>query len=469
MTDIALVYAANKRLAGRFPELIMRNAMVEAAPSNAENPRSIMRRPATKAFVTVGSGPLRGIFYQAGLLGGDVVVVSATEVYRVASNGAKTLMTGSVTGDNRVRMAGGRDADLNDVVYIATGTELYKMVSNTVTAENFPDATQPGCQDIEVHRGFIIGIQANSQQCYFQVPGDTTWDALSFASAEYKNDPLVGVRTLGDQIYLFGSTTTEVWALTGQADPAIAPYGGLNFDFGCRARDSIVSLESTILWVDDKCLVRMSDGGIPTVISDSGLAEQIRSISAMDLRAWGFTLDGHVFYALTLPGVATWVYDISAQQWGIWDSKGYSHWRAHLGVDTGDTIYAVDSISAAVWTIDPDGQEDADGEVTWEFAAVAIQKEGARDVANVEPTLSVGYGPRSGQGSAPLMGMRYSNNGGHTYSGWKYRSLPLTGVFDRMPRWGPLKPMNAPFGHFYHFKVSDPLVSRVNGVRQNVA
>lgn len=468
MTAAALSFGASRRTIGRFPELVHRNAFVEASPTQPEQPLAILCRPGLETFATVGSGPIRGIYQKAGLFNGDCLVLSGTTLYRLTSGSVVNAMTGSIAGDGRVAITAGRDADLNDVAWIATGTALYKLLSGAVTEEDFPDNTTPGAQDVEYHRGFTLGIVAGTQQVYFQVPGDPTWDALSFASAEYGPDKLVAIRTLGDQIYLLGEATTEVWALTGQADPAIEPYGGLNFNFGCRSRDSVCATDTAIIWVDDKCLVRRASGGAPDVISDSGLAEQIRAVSPMSLRCWWYALDGHAFYVLTLGGASTWVFDLSTERWAVYDSLGYDYWRAHLGVDAGDTIYAADNISTTIWRLSPEAATDAGDEIVWEFMAVAPMAEGRAVVANLELGCSVGHGPRTGQGSEPLIGMKYSTDGGQTFGGWRYRNMPATGVFNRMPRWGPLKERRGPYGHFYRFRVSDPLVRRASSVRLNV-
>lgn len=467
MSSVSISYGAHKRGGAHLPELSLLNMLVEKTPTQIERPVVLRSRPGLEVLATLGTGALRGIGQRSGLLSGDAVIVSGTEVYRLSSAGVVTALTGSVDGNDLVRISLGRNADGDDRAWIASSTGLYVCDGSTVTEEDFPDATRPGCQDHEYHRGFRIAVPTDSEQAYYQVPGDTAWDALSFASAEYQPDKLVAIRTRGDQIYLFGSASTEVWYLTGQADPAIAPYGGLNFDFGCRARDSVVNIGSVILWVDDKCRVRLSEGGEARVISDYGLSEAIADTSADNLRGWGFVLDGHQIYVLTLSANATWAFDLTEERWCRLSSLDYDYWRAHLGADTGDKVLALDNLSNTVWRVAPERLTDGDDVFSREFTALVEVREGRVPCTNIELVCAVGGSPRTGQGSDPLVGLKYSDDGGQTWSQWKYRGLGQTGKYRTRPRWGPLGLIEAPSGRVLWFRITDPVVTRISDVRMN--
>jgi hypothetical protein len=467
MTSIPLAYGAFVRDVGKFPELVQRNLLAEKAPGQQEKMFALLARPAVRAFVTFGTGPLRGIFRKPGVFGGDAIIVSGTSVYRLAPTGVATLQTGSVPGRDRVRMDGGNDTAGDSLVRIATGDGLYQLSGSTVAAEDFPEAAGPGAQDICFHRGFWLGIEVGTDKVYFQVPGDSTWDALSFASAEYQPDRAVAIRPRGDQIFIFGEATTEVWALTGEADPAIAPYGGLNFDFGCKARDSVANIGEAILWVDDKCSVRLSEGGEARIVSNHGLSEQIRQYMGEELRAWTFTVDQHEMYCLTLGEDQTWVYDLTTDLWSRFTSKGYPFWRAHLGVDVSGTIYALDALqgSGEVFRLDPDYTSDDGDEIERLFSGYVEMSEGRRGCPEVEMIASVGHVPRTGQGSAPLASLRYSDDQAQTFGPWKHAAMPATGKFSGRVRWRGLGQIKRPYGRVFQVRLTDPVVGRISDLR----
>lgn len=468
MAAIAIPYLAAKRTVGRFPELTMQNFIVERTETQIERPLALIGRAGLKPFVTVGQGPVRGLYQKAGLFNDDALIVSGTQVFRVAQNGQVTTLTGSVAGRGRVRIDMGRDADANDIARIATGEGLYLVSGNTVTEEDFPDNTRPGCQDILEFRSFWIAIRTGSDLVYYLVPGSTTWTALDYASAEYQPDKLEALESRGQGLWFLGTDSTEVFGLTGDGNDPIAPIGGMAYDAGCRARDTAVNIAGVLFWVDQRCNVMMSTGGAPESISSSALAEQIRLSPAEDLRAWGYGRDGHVFYVLTT-GDATWVFDASSERWGRFSSKGYTYWRAHLGSDVGGFVIASDALQGSnkVWKLEPGRNTDEDDEIVRRFTAMIEVPEGALSLGNVVVNMALGYSPRTGQGSSPLVGMRYSDDGTATWSGWQWASPGITGARKGQVRWNRLGQVRPP-NRFLEFTCSDPIEVRVSDVRGNV-
>lgn len=468
MAKLAIAYGASRQDVGKFPELVNRNCVVVKAPSQQEVPVALLVRPGLTDFGIVGTGPLRGVSRKAGLFSNDALLLSGATLYRVASTGVATAFTGSVTGRDRVKIDIGRDADDNDVARIATGDALYKVtVAAGVVAEDFPSAGGAGAQDLVFHRGFWVALEAGTDKAYYQIPGTTTWNALDFASAEYQPDKLVAVDSVRDQLWFLGDVSTEVFTLTG-LDPAIAPYGGLAFDVGCRARDTVVSIGGSIIWVDDRCNVQMSSGGEPRPISDAGLAGLIREADAADLRAWAFGLDGHVFYVLSL-GDSTWVYDQSAPAWSTWDSKDYDYFRGHLGCEYAGQIITLDALqgSGQIWLVDTASKTDNTAEIGCEFSAFLEVKEGRLPVSCVELIGLTGDAPMTGQGSAPLVGMRYSDDGAKTWSSWRWESMQTTGQYRGRVRWRQLGQARAPQGRVFRFRCSEPIGRRFSDLRVN--
>jgi len=84
------------------------NCFAEQLPPDARNPVAITRAPGTKAWTTVGSGPIRGMYAaHIGLTTGQIeylYVVSGSELYWVDSAGTATLI-GNIGYPNRIDMA----------------------------------------------------------------------------------------------------------------------------------------------------------------------------------------------------------------------------------------------------------------------------------------------------------------------------------------------------------------------------
>lgn len=128
----------------------------------------------------------------------------------------------------------------------------------------------------------LLTVVANSQRFYWVNPGELTIDALDFAEAESRPDEIVQVMIIGDNAWMLGEGTTEVWYLNGSTDPNASRFlrqQGLAFSQGI--------LQGTAQQVRTQAVVVANDGivyeivGGPRRISNHGIEERIRlSIAA---------------------------------------------------------------------------------------------------------------------------------------------------------------------------------------------
>lgn len=458
MAEAAISFGAHERTGN--PTLAALNCYAEEYPSAGGKRLQMRARAGLATFKTVGDGPIRAAQQKDGIFDGAAVIVSGTGVFQLASDGSLTTLTGTIPGDDFVDLDSGQDSSLVSMAYGATGEGLYLIQNGTVSREAFPDASDDvGATSVCYHRGFWIATKAGTEQAYVKIPGDTTWAALSFQSAEYKPDPLKGVRSRGDQVGMLGSSSFEVFALSGVADPPLSPYGGLVYDHGCRSIATAVNCDSTLVYVDNRCQVRAWAGGEPQIVSGPGLAEQIRGVAASDLRAWTYSADGHVFYVLTLGSVATWVFDLngSGEKWTTFNSLGYDFWRAHLGCSIGDVTLACDRIDATVYRLDPDRRTDGSTQFAVKFCAMIEGQDQAIPLDNAALLCDLGDVPRSGQGSAPLISLAISRNQGKTFGAAMERPLAVTGDFTSVPTWNALGEVPRFLGAILLFTVADPV------------
>lgn len=462
MAAIPIAFAASARTG--FPESVALNCFSEASPTKAGAPEAMIARPGLEAFQQIGTAPIRGVFQKAGLLGDAAFVVCNTTAYLVTEGGAITTLTGTIPGSGLVEIDGQLDADYNSIIRVATGTSLHKYDSSgsTVVDEGI-EATS-----VAAFKGYWFYTATGTDAVYRQNPASSSWSAIDFASAEYAPDPNKGVRAVGDLMWLLGSATTEPWRLTGDGTAPTAPAQGLASDIGCRNISAAVNVGGVLIWVDDKCSVQLTDGGPPVVISDNGLAEEIRRTPAADLSASWIMVDQHPLYVLHLGTGKTKVFDLSTKRWVRFQSLGYDYWRPRMFVNIGDTVLATDRLSNQVWRLDPDRRTDGDVSFQVRFQAFLEVAEGVVDLANVELDCLLGAAPRSGQGSDPKVVMQISRDEGATWGTARERSLGTTGNRNVRPRWVGLGEVRAP-GAILDFSVTDPVGRRFSAVRANVA
>lgn len=460
--SLPLAFGTNLRRIGGFPEFLTENLLVENTPSNQDKGVALVGRPGLATYATVGQGPLRCISGTSGVFNDDTFVLSGFNLSRISTASVVTAITGTIPGGERVSFAAGFDESENSEGRIACEAGIYLTDGVTVSAEVFP--LDGGVSSVAYVRGFWFAVAAATGEIYTRIPGDLVWDTLTFTTAEYKPDKALGVFPVGDQIFVPGAASTEVFGLTGDSTNPLVQYTGLAWTIGCRARDSVAVVGDSLYLVSTDCGVyRFSPQ--PTLVSDPGLSEQLRNAEPNTLRAWSYRLDGKLFYILTC-SEGTWMHD--GQVWTKASSKGYNYWRAALGSQVGDAVLAADSIagSGQIWKLDPFKLTDNGDEITRTATAWMEIKQGYLPIANLQVNCAVGLAPRTGQGSDPLVSIRCSRDG-QTWEAWRECSLGASGQFStkvKINRWGVFK---AP-GALFQVRVSDPTLVRITDVMANV-
>lgn len=148
--------------------------------------------------------------------------------------------------------------------------------SPTFTAVETPDDL--GVISLGYIASYVVVVPAQGQNVngrfWWIEPGETTIDPINFATAERAPDPVNGVVVFGDQFWLPGTTTTEVWYFTGDFDAPVARTRGVVFDRGTWQGTGVQVKESMVI-VDAEGGVFKISGGVQR-ISRPDIEERIR-------------------------------------------------------------------------------------------------------------------------------------------------------------------------------------------------
>lgn len=135
-----------------------------------------------------------------------------------------------------------------------------------------------GIVSVGVIIGFCIAVvtqgQGKNGRFYWIRPAEVTIDPLDFATAERSPDPVWNVVVVGDQFWLPGNSTTEVWYPTGDGDAPFRRIDGRLFDKGVW--------EGTVIQVKDSVMAVGTDGTVykidaqPEIVSNVGISQRIR-------------------------------------------------------------------------------------------------------------------------------------------------------------------------------------------------
>ena len=297
------VNAADNRMVNLFPEVV---------PDGGQTGGFLNRAPGLDLLVTVGTGPIRGLW----TFNGVGYVVSGNELYSLTTGYVATLR-GTVAGTGPVSMS-----DNGTQLFIAANGPGYIYNSSTAVFAQITDPDFAGALVVGYLDGYFVFIQPNSQIFWVtQLLDGSSVDPLDFASAEGSPDGLVSMIVDHAQIWLFGTNSVEVWYNSGAADFPMTRIQGAFNEIGCAAAFSVAKLDNGIFWLGADArgqgIVYRANGYTGTRVSTHAIEYAIAQYGDIsDAIAYTYQQEGHAFYVLTFPtGNATWVYDVSTQAW----------------------------------------------------------------------------------------------------------------------------------------------------------
>jgi hypothetical protein len=331
-------------------------------------------------------------------------------------------------------------------VLIVDGTGGWLAENTTLTSITDPGfpvgVTQADCLD-----GFFVVTGDGSAKFYWcELPNEgADWNGLDFASAEGAPDNTVTCRALQNQLWLFGAYSAEPWVRSG-GDAVFTADTSAFINVGTASAETVKLMDNTIFWLasslDGAGIVYRLAGYTPQRISTHAVEKAIQSYTLTDAYAITYEQEGHAFYVLTFPtDEKTWVYDAATQQWHErasteWGTNTDKRWRPVWHVYFKSLHLVGDYETGNVFSLDLDAytEERTDGVHS---AIRRLRTTQCIDAPNGERVfyqsmqvdMETGVGLATGQGSAPLLMLRYSDDGGHTWSNERTVSVGAVGEY----------------------------------------
>lgn len=436
------------------------------APGNAKSPIVLKARPGLVLFGTAGSGPHRARYEQ----NGRAFVLSGTTLYEASSDGTMTSR-GTVAYGSDPGSIHGNGTQL----YIVSGGLGYIFTLATNVLAQITDPQYPA----DVAMGFYINghfgaITRDSREFSISDEFDgTAWAAADIANKSKSTDNLVGAVVDQDshQLWLIGSQFTEVWWYSGAAGFPLEPIPNTLVQTGAAAPWSWIPVGGSVYGLGQsvdggRVVVRFQSGYTPERISHHGLEAAIQRYSPGDIasaRAFSVEFEGHRCYALSFTDRTTWVFDEATSlwhEWTYWNSDTASK-EAFLGV-THMFAFGKHLVGSRkdgqVYELSPTYLDDAGDAIRCVRRAPYIS-DGPRQFVHTRLwfDFQVGVGLVSGQGSAPVGMVRYSDDSCATWSQEMTVSLGALGVSDTMAELWALG-LAGPAGRVYELVVTDPVV-----------
>jgi hypothetical protein len=213
-------------------------------------------------------------------------------------------------------------------------------------------------------------------------------------------------------------------------------------EHGCAAAGTVAKADNTVFWLgaDDKGagIVWRADGYTPLRISTHAIESAIGSYSTIaDAFAFTYQQEGHIFYVLTFPTAgATWCYDAATQLWHerAWrdpDTGQLTRWRPSCHVYANGEHLVGDFETGGVYALDLDTFTDDGAPILRQRRTATSEVAAAAHVLQL-PAGRHGNRRRpgsDGQGAVPLLMLRYSSDGGHTWSPERTATVGAAGQY----------------------------------------
>jgi hypothetical protein len=492
------VNAADNRMINMYPETV---------PEGGKQPAFLQRAPGLNYLATMGAGPVRGL-WQFGNYG---YAVSGTSLYKIDTD-FNVVSKGTVAGTGPVSMV-----DNGTQLFIAAGANGYIYNAGTDVFAQITDVDFAGAVTVGFLDGYFVYNQPNSQKFWVTSLYDgTSVDPLDFASAEGSPDNLVSLIVDHREVWLFGQNSTEVWYDAGLPDFPLSRIQGAFIEIGCAAPFSVAKLDNGVFWLSSDArgrgMVYRSNGYAGVRISTHSVEWQIQQYEDIsDAVAYTYQQDGHAFYVLNFPSAnITWVYDVATQAWhqrAGWLNNQYTRHRGNCQMAFNGQIVIGDYLTGQIYAYDLTVYTEAGSVQKWLRSwralptgtnnlkrttqhslqldcEVGVGLDGATpatttylssissDAASASAISGESEETTNGiivQGSDPQVMLRWSDDGGHTWSSEHWRSMGKLGETGRRVLWRRLGMTLKLRDRVYEVSGTDPVKIAIMGAELIVA
>ncbi len=387
----------------------------------------------TTPWVVLTGGGCRGFY---GVDDETSIMVCGGTVWKV-TDAAGTTSIGSIPDDARpVQIVGSGQNILitssgNLYALTLTGTSATLLLSGIGTVDFFDD--------------FFVANENDSNQFVWSDAVSTTFDPLNIQADNSAPDILVGLKVARRTMVILGRKSMRSWYDSGGSDIPFSRIDGSSFEVGCVAKDSIAEMDS-VFWLGGDSngagRVWMVESGAPKPISTPAIEYAISQWPDMtDAEAFTYAQEGHAFYVLSsVSGNETWVYDISTGEWArrAWlHSSGDLHRirpRCHLYFAGKHLVGDWENGNVYEYSL---GTYSDNGNPLPAIRTCNTIQQGLETMRTMSLQLDMdtGVGLTTGQGSEPVAMLRWSKDGGKTWSNSLWAEFGAIGEYSKRCRW----------------------------------
>jgi hypothetical protein len=402
----------------------------------------------------------------------DSQTVASTQINSVA---ATAIFTGDITGTTLdvTSVASGtlqigqtlEGANVTDGTIITAfgtgsgGTGTYTVspsqtaASATIYALNWTvlpstDGAFEGGGTVDITDNYFLYNKPDSQLWAASDLLSPITDPLSFASKDGSPDDLVALIVDRREVYLLGEMSSEVWIDSGGVPFPFTRIPGTSTQQGIAAQWSCARMGNSFAYVSknnrgEAMIVRMN-GYFPERISTHAVETTLVNQNVSDALAWTYQLEGHEVYVVTFPSIGenglTWAFDNTTGLWHKWlyrnNRNEFERHRGNCCAFFNQQVLVGDYENGKIYQVAREFYTDDGAPIRRIRRAPHITSDLQRQYFHeLQIQFQPGVGLSTGQGEDPQAMLRWSNDGGSTWSNEYWTSIGKQGKYQNRAIW----------------------------------
>lgn len=439
-------FLSNQKTLNLYPEAVGKDFILNSFPG--------------LTLFSAGSAACRGAFEHLNIM----YQVMGETLYSISIFGTRTAL-GSIPGTARCIFAG-----IGTSIVVVTEGKAYHWNGSALSEVVDADLETPNsCAHLNNQ---IIYDGDGGRFASADVGDATSINGLNYGTAEINADDLIRVFTYDQLVYLFGDKTIETWWNSGTGNPPFERIEGGAIPVGLGALHSVASNDSGIYFLGDDRNIYFMKGQAHQSVTPIPLASEIEGFDIIDdAQGNAFSALGQNFYVITFPSEQrSFCYNESVGIENGWFelSSETSETKRYLGssfVYFNKKTYVTDADNGNIYELSKDAYDENGVAIlrirdTGTLSGEDFGRPGKEVTLNrLELIMETGVGT-SGQGADPVVMMKYSDDGGRTWSTEQWAKVGQAGNFILKVEWFDLGTF---LRRIFRFSMTDPVFWCIKG------
>jgi len=326
------------------------------------------------------------------------------------------------------------------------------------------DGAFTGGTNVDIVDNYFVYNRPDTQQFGCSNALSPISGSTNFSSKDGAPDDLVTLIVDHREIYLLGETSSEVWVDQGTSPFPFTRIPGTSTQHGIAAAFSVSRLGNSFAYLSRNnrgtAQIVQMNGYVPQRISTHAVENTLTGQTITDAIAWTYQLEGHEVYVISFPTLQlTWCYDIATQMWHKWlytNNLGqYERCRGNCAAVFQGYNLVGDYSNGKIYHLDRNVYTDDGQNVKRMRRAPHLTTDLQRQYfEELQLQFQPGVGLSTGQGDNPQAMLRWSNDGGSTWSSEHWTTIGQMGKYTNRAIW---RRLGTARDRIFEVTISDPV------------